>query len=139
LACRKDGPADRQRHPLLRFPLRIPPSTLMELLFRQLAGVVALGVECVAVVLIAYGAVEAFINSLQHLFRRTQDAGWRKALFARFGVWLLLGLQFALAADIVRSAISPTWNDIGHLAAIAAIRTFLSYFLERDLATESKG
>jgi hypothetical protein len=41
-------------------------------------------------------------------------------------------------AHIVRSAISPSWNDIGHLAAIAAIRTFLSYFLERDLATESK-
>jgi uncharacterized membrane protein len=48
-------------------------------------------------------------------------------------MWLLLGLQFALAGDIVRSAISPTWNDIGQLAAIAAIRTFLNYFLERDL------
>jgi hypothetical protein len=60
------------------------------------------------------------------------DAGWRKALFRRFGVWLLLGLEFALAADIVRSAISP-WDDIGQLAAIAAIRTFLNHFLERDL------
>ena len=47
--------------------------------------------------------------------------------------WLFGGLQFALAADIVRSAISPTWEQIGQLAAIAAIRTFLSYFLERDL------
>ena len=55
----------------------------------------------------------------------------------RFGIWLLLGLQFALAADIVRSAIAPTWNDIGQLAAIAAIRTFLNYFLERDLAAEA--
>ena len=50
-----------------------------------------------------------------------------------FGSWLLLGLQFALAADIVRSAISPTWEQIGQLAAIAVIRTFLSFFLERDL------
>jgi len=33
----------------------------------------------------------------------------------------------------VRSAIAPTWDDIGQLAAIAAIRTFLNYFLERDL------
>jgi uncharacterized membrane protein len=48
-------------------------------------------------------------------------------------MWLLFGLQFALAADIVRSVISPTWNDIGQLAAIALIRTFLNYFLERDL------
>ena len=38
-----------------------------------------------------------------------------------------------LAADIVRSIIAPSWNDIGQLAAIAVIRTFLNYFLERDL------
>ena len=110
----------------------------MEPMLRHLASLVAELVECIAVLFIAYGAGEAFVNSLQHLFRHTEDAGWRKALFLRFGVWLLLGLQFALAADIVRSTISPSWNDIGHLAAIAAIRTFLSYFLERDLATESR-
>jgi uncharacterized membrane protein len=100
---------------------------------------VATGVECMAVVLIAYGAAEAFMNSLQHLFRRTQDTGWRKVLFLRFGVWLLLGLEFSLAADIVRSVISPSWHDIGQLAAIAAIRTFLSYFLERDMTEEARG
>ena len=51
----------------------------------------------------------------------------------RFGAWLLLGLEFALAADIIRTAISPTWSDIGQLAAIGLIRTFLNYFLEQDL------
>ena len=51
----------------------------------------------------------------------------------RFGVWLLLGLEFELAADIIRSAIAPAWSDIGQLAAIGFIRTFLNYFLERDL------
>lgn len=51
----------------------------------------------------------------------------------RFGVWLLLGLEFELAADIVRSAISPSWTEIGQLGAIALIRTFLNYFLERDV------
>ena len=57
----------------------------------------------------------------------------RKAIWRRFGVWLLLGLEFALAADIITSVISPTWQDIGELGAIAVIRTFLNYFLERDL------
>jgi uncharacterized membrane protein len=46
---------------------------------------------------------------------------------------LLLGLEFELAADIVRSAISPSWTEIGQLGAIALIRTFLNYFLERDV------
>jgi len=105
----------------------------MEELLRQAARLVAELIEAVAVLLIAYGAGEAFVNSLRHVFRRIHDAGWRKALFRRFGVWLLLGLEFALAADIVRSAIAPTWDDIGQLAAIAAIRTCLNYFLERDL------
>jgi uncharacterized membrane protein len=57
----------------------------------------------------------------------------RKAIWRRFGVWLLLGLEFVLAADIITSVISPTWQDIGELGAIAVIRTFLNYFLERDL------
>ena len=59
--------------------------------------------------------------------------GMRKAIWRRFGVWLLLGLEFALAADIITSVISPTWQDIGELGAIAVIRTFLNYFLEHDL------
>lgn len=46
---------------------------------------------------------------------------------------MLLGLEFALAADIITSVISPSWQDIGELGAIAVIRTFLNYFLERDL------
>jgi uncharacterized membrane protein len=104
----------------------------MEDILKQLAGYTSLAVEAAAVVLVAYGAAEAFVKCLIHV-RRRGLAGWRRELFVRFGVWLLVGLQFALAADIVRSVIAPTWSDIGQLAAIAAIRTFLNYFLERDL------
>jgi uncharacterized membrane protein len=106
----------------------------MEVILRQCSSVVAQLVEITAVLFVAYGAAEAFVNSGRHLFHPARDTGWRKALFHRFGVWLLLGLQFALAGDIVRSAISPSWSDIGRLAAIALIRTFLDYFLVRDLA-----
>ena len=62
------------------------------------------------------------------------DAGWRQVLFR-----LLLGLEFALVADSVRSARAPGWDDIGQLAAIAASRTFLDYFLERDLGEAGAG
>ena len=83
--------------------------------------------------LIACGAAQAFLTTISHILRGVAPAGWRHDLFVRFGVWLLLGLQFALAADIVRSVIAPTWNDIGMLGAIAVIRTFLNYFLEKDI------
>jgi uncharacterized membrane protein len=43
------------------------------------------------------------------------------------------GLEFELAADIVRSVISATWFEIGQLAATAVIRTFLNYFVEKDV------
>jgi uncharacterized membrane protein len=109
----------------------------MEELFEVLAAHVALAVETVAVVVITYGAIEALLGTVAPLVRRPGAVGWHKRVWVRFGTWLLLGLQFALAADIVRSAISPDWTEIGQLAAIAAIRTFLNYFLERDL-TELK-
>jgi uncharacterized membrane protein len=49
---------------------------------------------------------------------------------------LSLALEFQLAADIVGTAISPDWDQIGKLAAVAAIRTFLNYFLQRELVAD---
>jgi uncharacterized membrane protein len=109
----------------------------MEETFKQLAAIVALSVEAGAVVLIACGAVEAMLLALWRLAPNVRGAHkvvHRKEIWIRFAVWLLLGLEFELAADVVRTAISPSWNDIGELGAIAAIRTFLNYFLEQDIA-----
>jgi len=57
----------------------------------------------------------------------------KKEIWVGFGVWLLLGLEFEHGADIIRSAITPTWEQLGQLALIAFIRTFLNYFLEKDI------
>jgi uncharacterized membrane protein len=50
----------------------------------------------------------------------------------------MAGLTFQLANDIFISARAPTWDDIGRLAAIAFIRTFLNFFLERDIVEAAK-
>ena len=50
-----------------------------------------------------------------------------------FGPWLLLGLEFELGADIVKTAVAPTWSDIGQVGAIAVIRVFFNYFLTKDM------
>jgi uncharacterized membrane protein len=105
----------------------------METALSAIAGYAALAVEAAAVLLIGYGAADALVAVTGHILHGKSPAGWRKEVFVRFGVWLLLGLQFALAADVLRSLIAPTWNQIGQLGAIAAIRTFLNYFLEKDL------
>lgn len=105
----------------------------MEALFKQIAEAIAIGVETAAALLIAYGAIEAIAGSAIAVVKGHSKSGLRKQVWRRFGVWLLLALEFELAADIVRSAIAPNWVDIGQLAAIAVIRTFLNYFLEEDI------
>jgi uncharacterized membrane protein len=110
----------------------------MEERFKQLASVVALSVESAAVLLIAIGAVEAMALTLSRLTQRTHSGTrkivHRKEIWIRFAMWLLLGLEFELAADVVRTAIAPTWSEIGQLGAIAAIRTALNFFLEKDIS-----
>ena len=110
----------------------------MEEMFWRIAGHIALAIEAAAVLIVAAGAIETFVHVVGVLMRPPTTHGARKEIWRRFGMWLLLGLEFELAADIVRSVISPTWLDVGQLGAIAVIRTFLNYFLEKDLerATE---
>ena len=94
---------------------------------------VALGVEIAAAILIAAAAVQAFGPALRALFARPPIQGAVRRIWLNFARWLVLALEFELAADIVRTAVSPSWTDIGELGAIALIRTFLNFFLERDL------
>ncbi|MFC7735153.1 DUF1622 domain-containing protein [Roseomonas sp. GCM10028921] len=54
-------------------------------------------------------------------------------MWLRLGRWLALALEFELGADILRTAIAPTWSEIGQLAAIAAVRTALNFFLQREI------
>jgi uncharacterized membrane protein len=105
----------------------------LEELLGQCAGVAGLLVEALAVLIVTGGAIDAFVRLLVVAATRSAGHGARKAIWRRFGTWLLLGLEFELAADIIGSVVSPTWHDIGELGAIAVIRTFLNYFLERDL------
>lgn len=104
----------------------------MEEFLKALASRVALGIEMVVVLIILTGVVLTLPKLLRQAARGL-PTGARSGVYLGLGRWLVLGLEFALAADIVRTAIAPTWTDIGQLAAIAGVRTFLNYFLTRDL------
>lgn len=105
----------------------------MEELFIQAADVAGMLVEAMAVLVVFYGATEALARLVGLALAPGTSHGVRKEIWRRFGTWLLLGLEFALAADIIASTVAPSWQDIGQLGAIAVIRTFLNYFLEHDL------
>jgi uncharacterized membrane protein len=104
----------------------------MEALFKELAGHIALGIEAVAVVVIAAGSIEALVKSIRLLSSHARTVEMRD-VWMRYARWLIAGLTLQLAGDIVRTVIAPTWDEIGRLAAIAVIRTFLTYFLDRDM------
>ena len=105
----------------------------MEETFHTVASYIALVVEMAAVAVVACGAGSALVRLMTVASRNVWQPGSRKAIWRDFGIWLVLGLEFELAADIVRSVVTPTWLETGQLAAIAVIRTFLNYFLEKDL------
>jgi len=105
----------------------------MEDVLREASGAVALTIEAIAVLIVGWGSIEAAVALARITIGGPATHGARKDAWRRLGTWLLLGLEFELAADIVQTVISPGWEDIGALGAIAAIRTFLNYFLEKDL------
>jgi uncharacterized membrane protein len=90
-------------------------------------------IDAMALIVIVGGTVEAFIRGVNHLFS-SYDMHESRDIWLRYARWLVAGLTFQLAADIIETSIAPTWDDIGRLGLIAIIRTFLNYFLERDLS-----
>jgi uncharacterized membrane protein len=93
-------------------------------------------VEACGAVVIVIGALVAIAKFALSLARR--DIGEFTSVRLTLGRFLALGLEFQLASDVLRTAISPSFEEIGKLAAIAAIRTALNYFLAREIAEEQR-
>lgn len=106
----------------------------METFVRDIAAFVSGACELASIVILALGAATAAVTALAN-WRRYETLTFKKEVWLRFAASIMLALEFALAADIVDTAVAPSWEAIGQLAAIAAIRTFLNLFLERDLET----
>jgi uncharacterized membrane protein len=62
-----------------------------------------------------------------------ESAEKKEALRVQFGSSVAVALELLLGADVLATAVAPSWDDIGKLAAIAVLRTALNYFLEKEL------
>ena len=89
-------------------------------------------IDTLALIVIVVGTVEAFFGGLRTMLSST-DGHEKRDVWLRYARWLVAGLTFQLAADIIETAITDSWEAVGRIAAIAVIRTFLNYFLDRDL------
>ena len=90
----------------------------------------------ISVLIIVAGIAVASVKVLQTV-RKPDLLHYNKARLA-FSRYLVIALEFQLAADIVKTAAEPNWTDLGILAVVAAIRTFLNYFLQREMKEEER-
>ena len=107
---------------------------LPEATLRDMVDLMVRLIEACGAVVIMIGAIVAIAKFVLALGRR--DFNRFSAVRLSLARFLVLGLEFQLAADVLRTAISPSFDEIGKLAAIAAIRTLLNYFLNREIAQE---
>jgi uncharacterized membrane protein len=99
---------------------------------RDVVDVAVRAVEAAGAIVIFAGAAVAFGRFLRVSFRREGMAPFAPVRLD-LGRFLALGLEFQLAADILRTAITPSFTQLAQLAAIAAIRTVLNFFLSREI------
>jgi uncharacterized membrane protein len=105
-----------------------------ELLVREAVGWMRLGVEIIGALIVGVGVVLALAQCVRAIIQR-QGTGFNaiRLVLARY---LALALEFQLGADILSTAIAPSWDDIGRLGVIAIIRTGLNYFLGQEMREE---
>lgn len=101
--------------------------------FSDVVEVVGQAIDAAGVAVIVIGAAWATLRYAQAAMRREEQA--YRLYRRRLGQAILLGLEFLVAADIIRTvAVAPTFNSVGVLAIIVLIRTFLSFTLELEIS-----
>ena len=106
----------------------------MEELLVTGVGYLKLAVEAVGAAIVGFGALSTAAIYVLSLFGIRKRSNTEIRLF--LGRYLALGLEFQLGADILGTAVAPTFTEVKLLAAIVVIRTVLNYFLSKEIERE---
>jgi uncharacterized membrane protein len=90
-------------------------------------------IEIIAALLIGLASLQCAVTVAGLFFRHSPSTTEKEDVRLQFGLWLSLAIEFELAADILRTTIAPSWEEIGKLAAIVVLRTVLNYFLQTEI------
>ena len=105
----------------------------MEVVLHEASRILALFLDALSVLIVAIGAVIAVGIMIRQIPKGRPSGEERREAYLHFARFLVAALTFQLGADIVRTIIDSSWEEIGRVGAIAVIRTFLTYFLEKDM------
>jgi uncharacterized membrane protein len=96
---------------------------------------VAVGIESLAIAIIVVGAILTTVIFIRQALKEGALEDCYRKFRSDFGKSVLLGLEFLIASDIVGTvAVGPTFQDLGVLAVLVLIRTFLSFSLELEIS-----
>src|ERR1041385_9092828 len=97
------------------------------------------GISVLGVLVIVFGVLSGLVRFLRSEFAAARGGSVepeRRKLRQVLGYYLLLGLEFLIAADIIDTLMKPTTQDLVILGAIVALRTVISYSLNSERAHE---
>ena len=98
---------------------------------------IAMLLTAFATILAGLASLEAAVRALIAFSKLGQDHRGMQAIRWRYGRWLALVLDFLIAADILRSAVAPSWTEIGQLGAIILLRTLITVTLSKEIKDEA--
>jgi uncharacterized membrane protein len=107
-------------------------SSIIQQYAEPIAHTISTGVEITAALIIGVAVIIAVKNYIVLVVLKRSHIEQRD-IRLQFGGSVAVALELLLGADVIATAVAPTWDDIGKLAAVATIRTALNFFLERDL------
>jgi uncharacterized membrane protein len=114
--------------------LDIPGARATEALLATLVTYLTFLAELCGAIVIAVAVIRGLLRYVPHILHRQPPAEtFTEDIRLQIGKSLALALEFELGADILKTAVAPSLAIIAQLAAIATLRTFLNYFLEREL------
>ena len=108
----------------------------IQLFFYQVLNIVVTGINLVGITVVLWGFVVAAIGFARIKLHRHRTPYFLKEtnkIRAILGIYILFGLEFMIAADIIHTFIKPSQEDLIVLATIVGIRTVISYFLGREV------
>ncbi len=108
-----------------------------EILLASLSSIAKLALESISVLCVLIGLFKTVQLALRVWFRQRKLENYPfNQLRLLFGSWLALALEFQLGADILATTVAPGLEDLGRLVVVALVRTFLNYFLGKELEAE---
>ena len=93
-------------------------------------------ISVISLLIVTYGVLVGFIAFMRNEIKRfngTHTINNIRQLRADFGSYLLLGLEFLIASDILKTVVDPTLDELAILGGVVVVRTVLSVFLNKEI------